>query len=151
MTAAWKLTLIATLRQRELLRGELGAIMGVDAATLARRIAAMGKLLTRRHDGRSKQVFYCLASNQALVDAFLTAAEPRQVAVRGHLARALADKARHIHIMEDDEVFVPKLHRLPVGADPVALPVEFFRAVEWVAVSPPCAHFAPRDAAEVHS
>lgn len=126
MTPTWKLALIAELRQRELLRPQLGTIMGVSNDTLHRRIRSMGNLLTRRHDGRSKQVFYQLTSNQALVDAFLAAAEPRPIATRAAVERAKDDPTRHVHILADDEAFVPKMHRGLPMADPMALPRPFF-------------------------
>lgn len=108
---AWKLPLINELRKRELLRNEMARLMGANASTLERRIKCMGKVLVRRHDGVHRQVFYRLTDNQALVDAFLAAEMPRENATRGAIERAKADATRHVHILADDEAFVPKMHR----------------------------------------
>lgn len=55
----------------------------------------------------------------------MTAARaPRSTA----LQQARSNPQRHIHIMPYDEPFHVKIHRVVVAADPMALPVEFFRA-----------------------
>lgn len=111
MTSPWKLTPIAELSKRELLRPQIGVIMGITSDTLHRRIQSMGKLLERRHDGRTHQVFYRLTRDQALVDAFLVTAEPRRIATRAAIDKVRNDPTRHLHILADDEAFVPKMHR----------------------------------------
>lgn len=47
---------------------------------------------------------------------------------RSALAQAQSDPTRHFHIVPDDEAFQVKVHRVRPKSDPLALPVEFFRA-----------------------
>lgn len=117
--ATWAPRLVVALRRRNLVHSELAKLLGVSVPVLCERIATMGDLVDSRYDKKAGEIRCRLTKDAERVEAYLTSVGHKPVASRSRFAAARLDPTRHIHILEDDESYSPRLHRAAPARDPL--------------------------------
>jgi hypothetical protein len=131
--------LIATLREREILRDEMGDVLGMGTSGVRkylRDLIGAGVIVLDRYIDPTRFTLgtpvYQITSDTAKVDAYLKAIRaecsiPRRPGAKSYLSIAMSDPTRHIHVASDDDWHRPRVERKkPAQRDPLALPVDFF-------------------------
>jgi hypothetical protein len=127
MTAPITARIITKLRRSQCTARELSTMLHIEPAAIRAAIDSMADLVEFRRNTAGKRK-YRLISNAALVDAYLASIGKQPMATRSRIADAKADPTRHVHICPDDEAVTVRVSRWATMCDPMALPVEFFRA-----------------------
>lgn len=120
--------LVAVMMTREMSAGDVTRFLGMarsGARNYTNELLA-ANIATSRVAGAMGRTPYFRIPDHERAKAFL-ANLPRRSGAPSNYARALLDPSRHIHIATDDEPTAPRVLRIKVEPDPMALPTDFFK------------------------
>jgi predicted ArsR family transcriptional regulator len=127
--------LVARLHEGELSRDEAARMLGMmDGAVRSylNELVAGRIVAVREQENAAGRSFYRLNATQERIDEFLEMATQasRRIEAKPSVSQMvkIAQSGRHVHLMQDDQPFLPKLPSQTVRPDPLALPVDFFRS-----------------------
>jgi hypothetical protein len=118
--------LVCALQLRTLSRDDIAWELGLSPSGVLGYVRDLDPLLAVIDGGRTVQRSYRLNADPELVAEFLASLDERPERrgarikdSRSHLAVALRDPGRHLHLMQDDVNFAIRLSRAPVRRDPM--------------------------------
>lgn len=106
-------------------------------------------IVKRFSRGQYEAQRYYLIDDAARIEKFFTAVAlkkptPAPRLRRTALDKAMRDETRHFHLLQDDTHFAVKIAKAPLGSDPKALPLDFFRSKPAAGEPLPRTPSAPR-------